>query len=233
MRHRKSGRKLNRNGSHRKAMFRNMAVSLLHTVRPDPTADNAPKVPGRIVTTVPKAKELRPMIEKLITLAKKARPHQEAAEQYATQAERNSSEWKSWRNSDGWQQWSQAIAPAIKYRRRAFDILRDKEAVDILFNDVAPQFLDREGGYTRVVELAERRLGDSGRQALIEFVGERDRIKQRKAPAVVTSQPEDAATEEAPADESAASESEATAESDAAPEEPVADDDESEKAPEA
>lgn len=56
MRHRKSGRKLNRNSSHRKAMFRNMAVSLLEH--------------GLIKTTVPKAKELRRVIEPLITLAK-------------------------------------------------------------------------------------------------------------------------------------------------------------------
>ena len=202
MRHRKSGRKLGRNGSHRKAMFRNMAVSLLRTVRPEQGAENQPKVQGRIITTVPKAKELRPMVEKLITLAKKALPHLEAAEQHAIQAERNSAEWKSWRNSDGWQQWSNAIAPAIKYRRRAFDILRDKEAVDILFTEIAPQFRDREGGYTRIVEIAARRLGDSGRQALIEFVGERDRVKQRKAPKVVASQPATTTTPEpAPAAE--------------------------------
>ncbi len=56
MRHRKSGRKLNRNSSHRKAMFRNMAVSLLeHEV---------------ITTTLPKAKELRRVVEPLVTLAK-------------------------------------------------------------------------------------------------------------------------------------------------------------------
>ncbi len=185
MRHRNRGRKLSRTGSHRRAMFRNMAASLLHTLRPEADADNKPKVPGRIVTTVAKAKELRPVVEKLVTLAKKALPHQEAAELLATKAERNSSEWKTWRQSDGWQQWAKAIAPAIKYRRMAFDILRDKEAVDILFADLAPRFRDRPGGYTRIVEVADRRLGDSGRQALIEFVGERDRVKSRRAPVVV------------------------------------------------
>ncbi|MGB5245494.1 MAG: 50S ribosomal protein L17 [Woeseia sp.] len=56
MRHRKSGRKLGRNSSHRKAMFRNMAASLLHH--------------EQIKTTVPKAKELRRVVEPLITLAK-------------------------------------------------------------------------------------------------------------------------------------------------------------------
>jgi large subunit ribosomal protein L17 len=168
-------------------MFRNMAASLLHTVKPQEDADNKPAVPGRIVTTVPKAKELRPVVEKLVTLGKKALPHLEAAEGLNTKAERNSAEWKQWRKSEGWQQWAKAIAPAIKYRRMAFDILRDKAAVEILFSEIAPRFRDRPGGYTRIVEIADRRLGDSGRQALIEFVGERDRVKQRKAPAVVTS----------------------------------------------
>ena len=57
MRHRKSGRKLNRTASHRKAMFANMAASLIEH--------------EQIVTTLPKAKELRPIVDKLVTLAKK------------------------------------------------------------------------------------------------------------------------------------------------------------------
>jgi len=57
MRHRKSGRKLNRTASHRKAMFANMAVALIKH--------------EQIVTTLPKAKELRPIVEKLVTLGKK------------------------------------------------------------------------------------------------------------------------------------------------------------------
>ncbi|MCL4163363.1 UNVERIFIED_CONTAM: hypothetical protein GTU68_027654, partial [Idotea baltica] len=73
MRHRMSGRKLGRNASHRKAMFKNMAASFIRTIR--------------IVTTVPKAKELRPFVEKLITLAKKALPHQAKAAEFATNAE--------------------------------------------------------------------------------------------------------------------------------------------------
>ena len=57
MRHRKAGRKLNRTSSHRKAMFANMAASLIEH--------------EQIVTTVPKAKEIRPFVEKLVTLGKK------------------------------------------------------------------------------------------------------------------------------------------------------------------
>lgn len=203
MRHRMRGRKLGRNASHRKAMFRNMAVSLIKTVRIDEEAENAPKVSGRITTTVPKAKELRPFIEKLITLAKKAQPHIENAAQYATSAEKNSSEWKTWRESEQWNQWNQTLAPALSYRRRAFAELRDNEAVDILFNELAERFAERNGGYTRIVRLATVRLGDAGAQAIIEFVGERDRVKPARRSETLESSAatEEAATEEVPAEE--------------------------------
>tara|TARA_R110002095_G_scaffold215555_1_gene210123 strand:- start:3566 stop:4186 length:621 start_codon:yes stop_codon:yes gene_type:complete len=187
-------------------MFRNMAVSLIKTVRIDEEAENAPKVSGRITTTVQKAKELRPLIEKLITLAKKAQPHAENAAQFATSAEKNSSEWKTWRESEQWNQWNQAMAPALSYRRRAFADMRDNEAVDILFNELAERFTERTGGYTRIVRLATVRLGDAGVQAIIEFVGERDRVKPTKRSESLDSTSEaateePAVTEEAPADE--------------------------------
>jgi len=187
MRHRVKGRTLGRNASHRKAMFRNMAASLIKTVRiDDPDAEGAPKVAGRIITTVPKAKELRPFVEKLITLAKKALPHEEAALQFGTNAEKGSDEYKKWRESEQWPKWVHAKAPAVEARRRAFAALRDKDAVKILFGDLAPRFAKRDGGYTRIVRLAKPRLGDSGERALVEFVGERDRVKgRRQAPVVV------------------------------------------------
>jgi large subunit ribosomal protein L17 len=214
------GRKLGRNASHRKAMFRNMAASLIKTLDFEEGAEGAPKVPGRIVTTTAKAKELRPFIEKLITLAKKAQKHEANAQEHATTAERGSSEWKSWRTSDEWTQWAQAIAPAVNYRRRAFSLLRDKEAVDILFSILAERFSDRDGGYTRIVRLAAVRLGDAGEQALIEFVGERDRVKSKRVAPVVVDDEDDAETPETP--EAAADEP--------ATEEPVAEASESEEA---
>jgi len=188
-------------------MFRNMAVSLIRSVRVDEDEPNRPAVPGRIITTQAKAKELRPFIEKLITMGKKAQPHLEAAEEFATDAERNSDEWKSWRKSDRWQQWNQRIAPALAYRRRAFSLLRDDEAVDILFDELAERFADRDGGYTRVIDLAEVRLGDGGRKSLIEFVGERDREKRRaSAPVVVEESTEEEASSEATESEEVTSE---------------------------
>ncbi|MFO1001492.1 MAG: L17 family ribosomal protein [Planctomycetaceae bacterium] len=185
MRHLVSGRKLGRNASHRKAMFRNMAVSLIKTVRIQEGELGQPKVAGRIVTTVPKAKELRPMIEKLITLARKARKITLDAAQYQTDAERGTDAWKAWRDSEKGKNFVKATAPALTMRRRAFADLRDDSAVEILFEDLAARFQDRTGGYTRVVRLARVRLGDAGEQALIEFVGTNDRVKSRKRKAPV------------------------------------------------
>jgi large subunit ribosomal protein L17 len=187
MRHRKRGRKLGRNASHRKALFRNMASHLIRTVRIDEDDEQKPKVPGRIITTLAKAKELRPYVEKLITLAVRASQHSKKAEEFRTSAERNTADWKKWRESEQWNNWNQAIAPAVALRRRAFSILRDRKAVDVLFSELAERFAERPGGYTRVVRLAEVRLGDAGRKALIEFTGERDRTKssrRRAAPVV-------------------------------------------------
>jgi large subunit ribosomal protein L17 len=130
----------------------------------------------------------------------------ERAEGLSSSAERNSDAWKTWRESAQWNEWNQAIAPAVALRRRLFSILRDNEAVTILLETIAPQFIDRPGGYTRVVRLAKVRLGDSGKQALIEFVGdERDRVKsgRRTGPAPIVSDEtaaESSAETESPAD---------------------------------
>jgi len=161
-------------------MFRNMATSLITTVVPEGSDVPEGRVSGRIETTVQKAKELRPIVEKLVTLAKRSLPHMEAAEQYATSAQPNTPEWKEWRKSERWQQWNQAIAPAVALRRRAFAALRSRTAVDLLFNELGPRFRTRPGGYTRIVRLARVRLGDGGQLAIIEFVGERDRKKSRR-----------------------------------------------------
>jgi len=186
MRHRVAGRKLGRNASHRKAMFRNMATSLIRTVRIVEGEVGQPKVAGRIITTVPKAKELRPIVEKLITMARKALKISQAAAQFGTEAERGTQAWNDWRKSEQGRSWVNANAAALALRRRAFSELRDDLAVDILFSDLAERFASRDGGYTRIVRLAAVRLGDAGQQALIEFVGQRDRVKSKKrsAPAV-------------------------------------------------
>jgi large subunit ribosomal protein L17 len=126
MRHLKSGRKLNRNSAHRKAMFRNMATSLFeHEI---------------IKTTVPKAKELRRVAEPLITLAKE---------------------------------------DSVAHRRQAFDRLRDREAVTKLFNELGPRYVDRPGGYLRIMKCGFR-AGDSAPMAYVELV-DRPRTEEAEA----------------------------------------------------
>lgn len=183
MRHRTKGRKFGRNPNHQRALLRSLASALLLTEKPeedylDSEKNLIPKVPGRIVTTLEKAKELRPFVEKCVTLARKALKHQRAAEELMTSAERGTDAWKKWRNSDQWQEWNKAIAPAVAYRRRVIQLIGNKEAVAILFSVIAPRFEDRQGGYTRVLKLAKPRLGDAGQRAIIEFVGVRDRSKK-------------------------------------------------------
>lgn len=179
MRHRRKGRKLGRNPNHQRALLRNLASALILTERDAEFDDNAPKVKGRIVTTLHKAKEVRPLVEKCVTIARRSLRHQEAADQLETDADRGSDQWRSWRQSDQWQEWNKAIAPVVAARRRALRLLGDKQAVEILFDEIGPRFADRDGGYTRILKLATPRLGDAGAQAILEFVGKNDRVRQK------------------------------------------------------
>ena len=192
MRHRRRGRKLGRNPSHRRAMLRNLASSLFLTERDAETDDNAPKVKGRVVTTLHKAKEVRPLVERCITIARRSLEYADKAQEFATEANRGTAEWKQWRDSDTWQKWCAARAPVVAARRRALQLLGDKEAVQVLFDEVAPRFSTRDGGYTRVLKIAARRLGDSGEQAILEFVGVRDRITVRSQKPAFSSEDSDA-----------------------------------------
>ncbi len=179
MRHRRKGRILGRSPSHQRALLRSLATALFLTERDAELDDNQPKVKGRIITTISKAKEVRPLVEKCITIARRSLPAQESAAALATTAERGTQEWKSWRTSSQWNDWNQAIAPTVAARRRCLKLLGDKTAVRILFDEIAPRFSDRPGGYTRILRLAKPRLGDAGVRAILEFVGVRDRVIER------------------------------------------------------
>ena len=211
MRHRRRGRTLGRSPSHRKAMLKNLASALFLTERDATYDDNAPKVAGRITTTLHKAKEVRPLVEKCITIAKKSLPASEAAREFESSAERGSDEWKRWRESDDWQKWANTRAPYVAARRRVVQLIGDKEAAGILFETIAERYVDRPGGYTRILRLATPRLGDAGERAILELVGKNDRVKrsaERPAfddvePEVEDSAPEEVAVEEATAEKSA------------------------------
>ena len=216
MRHRRRGRKLGRNPSHQRALLRNLASALILTERDAELDDNKPKVPGRIVTTLQKAKEVRPLVERCITIARRALPRQDAADVLETEAERGSEKWRAWRHSDEWLEWNRAIAPVVAARRRVLKLLGSKEAMRIVFDDLAPRFADRPGGYTRILRLATPRLGDGGTRAILEFVGVHDRKRKKKAPKPeFDAEVEEEVEEEAPADEDQSVEEETAPEADA------------------
>jgi large subunit ribosomal protein L17 len=116
MRHRLSHRKLNRTSSHRQALLRNLSIALL--------------THEAIKTTLPKAKELRKVVEPLITLGKK---------------------------------------PSLANRRLAFDRLRDRDIVVKLFDELGPRFMQRPGGYLRILKFGFRH-GDNAPMAYVELV---------------------------------------------------------------
>ncbi len=172
MRHRMSGRKLGRNSSHRAALFRNLCRALILTCE-----ESSPsKSEGRIRTTLAKAKESRSFVERLVTIAVKAkRANIDASKLLCTHA-RGSDEWKLWRESELGQIWLKSQSHYIHLYRQLFDVLRSKRVVRILIDRISPRFVDRPGGYTRVVKIAKRRLADGAELAYLEFVGDLTRL---------------------------------------------------------
>jgi len=158
--------------------LRSLASALFLTERDAEFDDNKPKVKGRIITTISKAKEVRPLVEKCITVARRGLVAEQAAVEFGTTSERGSDGWKAWRKSEKWNKWNQAIAPSVAARRRCLQLIGDKGAVKALFAEVAPRFMERPGGYTRILRLAKPRLGDAGTRAVLEFVGVRDRVAE-------------------------------------------------------
>lgn len=117
MRHKVAGYKLKRNIASRKSLFRGLVTSVIEH--------------ERVITTVPKAKAVRPLVEKMITLAKRDTLHT---------------------------------------RRQAAAFLVTPEALKKLFDKLGTRFGQRNGGYTRLVRLGNRK-GDGAEQAMIELVG--------------------------------------------------------------
>jgi len=125
MMHNRAGRKLRRTTPHRLAMFSNQLASLF--------------THERIQTTLTKAKELRPLAERLITVAKN---------------------------------------DAVAARRRVARWVPDRATVKKVFENLAPRFVDRPGGYTRILRLGPR-PGDAAEAAILEFVDYKFEVKER------------------------------------------------------
>jgi len=195
-----------------------MASSLFLTERNELANEihgNTPRVPRRIVTTIHKAKEVRSIVEKCITLARKVQPCYDQAKELLPQAvdtdDKKSDAYKTWRKSDEWQQWAEARAPIVNAQRKALQMLGNREAVDILFNDIVPSLIeenpDRVSGFTRILKIAKPRLGDNGTRAILEIVGSsnnRDTSGSTAPQAPVVE--DDDNPEDLPADESVDSE---------------------------
>ncbi|MCS7237189.1 MAG: 50S ribosomal protein L17 [Thermoguttaceae bacterium] len=179
MRHRKRGRKLGRNPKHQRALLRSLAVALILT-EADYREDDPckPAEPGRIITTLAKAKEVRPLIERCITIAKRVLPQLEKARAMEPTAPRRSTAWEQWRKSAAWYEWNRTMAPVVAARRHVLKLLHNKKAVRVIFNKLAPRYKDRPGGYTRILKLVKPRLGDNAPRAILEFVGKHDRVKK-------------------------------------------------------
>ncbi|MFM9009301.1 MAG: bL17 family ribosomal protein, partial [Planctomycetota bacterium] len=78
---------------------------------------------------------------------------------------------------------------AVEVRRRVVQLLGDKKAARVVFEEIAPRFVDRPGGYTRILKLATPRLGDAGPRALLEFVGQDSAAARPQRPKVDSARP--------------------------------------------
>ena len=116
MRHQVAGRKLGRSSAHRKALFRNLVTDLLNY--------------EKITSTEAKAKEIRSLAERMITLGKQG---------------------------------------GLNSRRQALSFILDRRITDKVFNELAPRYAERPGGYTRLIKLGPR-LGDGAPMVQIELV---------------------------------------------------------------
>jgi large subunit ribosomal protein L17 len=150
MRHRRTGRKLSRSSAHRDALFMNLAGALIKH--------------GRIRTTEAKAKELRPLVERLVTKARVDNLHNR-----------------------------RTVARTLRMHDKASArAAGEKTVVQSLFEDVAPRFVGRPGGYTRIVKLGSR-PGDAAPMAFIEWV---DYVPEAPSYSAAAGHSHDFATEE-------------------------------------
>ena len=162
MRNRIQGKQLNRDSEHRRAMLRNLAAALFEH--------------GQIETTMPKAKAVQPMIEKIITIAKRgglnARRQIEARLNdrmiYGWVADSNVPDS---RKENAW--FDLPDASSIEFNRYG-ELRKAPRLVQHVMTAVADRFRDRDGGYTRVIRTGRHRLGDGGDIVVLQLVGQEE-----------------------------------------------------------
>ncbi len=169
MNHRKSRRRLNRTTAHRKAMQRNLVQSLFEH--------------GEVRTTLPKAKDLRPFAERLITLAKRARGGNLNARRriHSLMADRSLIPADHRETYEGLPDAKRRqVLTARSGRRHRAGVAKGRleftaeSVTHRLIETIAPRFEDRPGGYTRIVRIADRRIGDQSQLAVVQLVGEEE-----------------------------------------------------------
>ena len=153
MRHQVAGYKLNRDSEHRRATFRNLAVALF--------------THGQITTTYTKAKAVQPLVERLITLAKRG---DLSSRRQATSVIGNQILVKDnidWDNPPG-------KAEGYKVNRNREKLLHGPRVISKLFKEIGPQYADRPGGCTRIVRLGRHRIGDAADLVVLQLVGQEE-----------------------------------------------------------
>src|SRR4051812_26187817 len=173
MRHGRAGYRLGRRTAHRTSTLRNLAAGVFED--------------GQIVTTIPQAKAVQPMVEKIITAAKKgdlASRRRVIAKlggdrlgfdwlyvaKGATEAEKEHVQKLREQAAAFFE-----VPDGSKVERNRYGELRAApKIVKHIFDNVAPRFADRPGGYTRIVKLGRKRIGDGTELCILQFVGAED-----------------------------------------------------------
>ncbi|GMV27297.1 MAG: hypothetical protein AMXMBFR58_33280 [Phycisphaerae bacterium] len=170
MRHRRAGYRLTRTSTHRNAMLRNLASGLFEH--------------GQITTTLPKAKAMQPFVEKIITLAKRGDLHARRLVIAKLGGDRRGFDWL-YLAKDASDQEKEHVNKLKEFseqffklpdgskveRNRYGELRKAPKLVKHIFENVAPRFKDRAGGYTRIVKLGRHRIGDAAELCVIQFVG--------------------------------------------------------------
>ncbi|MCC6661033.1 MAG: 50S ribosomal protein L17 [Phycisphaerales bacterium] len=170
MRHGRAGYRLGRTSTHRASTLRNIAAGLFEH--------------GQVVTTIPKAKAVQPFVEKIVTLAKRGDLHARRMVIAKLGGDRRGFDWLYLPKNAGdaekehvekqrelTRSFFDLPESAAVERNRYGELRKAPRLVKHIFDHVGPRFRDRPGGYTRIVKLGRRRIGDGTELCVIQFVG--------------------------------------------------------------